>query len=86
MFYLNVCRSQTRQRVPDKNSQSNYLTPQDSGINEEHATKRVESSTVQYENSFSDLANNTDGKNSDYDDLKNEHEYSNTANVYSDLM
>jgi len=86
MFHLNVCRSQTRQRVPDKNSQPNYLTPQDSGLNEEHAAKRVESSTAQYENSYSDLANNTDGKNSDYDNLKSEPEYSNTANVYSDLM
>jgi len=84
MFYLNVCRSQTRQRVPDKQTQSNYLTPRGGGLKQ--AEQRVESSTAQYELTYSDLADDTQEKSSEYAGLKEEPEYLNTANVYSDLV
>jgi len=85
MIHINLCRSQTRQRFPDRESQTNYLTPQGGYHKDKDAAKRVDSSMAQYELTFSNLVDNTDEKNSDYEGMNKEHEYSNTAHVYSDL-
>jgi len=86
MIYINLCRSQTRQRFPDRESQTDNRTPQGVHHKEKDAAKRVDSSMDQYELTFSNLADNTGTKNSDYEGMNKEHEYSNTAHVYSDLM
>jgi len=86
MIHINLCRSQTRQRFPDMECQTNYLTPQGGHHKDKDAAKRVDSSMAQYELTFNNLADNTDAKNSDYEGINKEHEYSNTAHVYSDLM
>ena len=85
MFY--VCRSQTRQRVPDRESQSNYLTSRDGGLKNTRARKGFKQSTPQYELTLCKPAKNTDKQNPDFNaGLDNENEYTNTANLYSDLM
>jgi len=85
MIHINLCRSQTRQRFPDMESQTNNRTPLGGHHEDEDAAKRVDCSMAQYELTFSNIADNTDAKNSDYAGLNKEHEYSNTSHVYSDL-
>jgi len=75
-----VFRNQTRQRVPDIELESNHPAQHDIRLRDERAENGEECSTPQYEK----LGNNPGERNADYMVLNEEHEYSNTAHIYSD--